>query len=71
MVLVGEVGLSGELRAVSQLEARLKEARKLGFRRCIVPRLRQRQSFDLPDGLELIGVRSLQEAIDAALLPRK
>jgi DNA repair protein RadA/Sms len=71
MVLVGEVGLSGELRAVSQLEVRLKEARKLGFRRCIVPRLRQRQSFDLPDGLELIGVRSLQEAIDAALLPRK
>jgi DNA repair protein RadA/Sms len=56
---------------VSQLEVRLKEARKLGFRRCVVPRLRQRQSFDLPDGLELIGVSSLHEAIQVALLSNK
>lgn len=71
MVLVGEIGLSGELRAVSQLEVRLKEARKLGFRRCVVPRLRQRQTIDLPDGLELIGVSTLHEAIKVALLSDK
>jgi DNA repair protein RadA/Sms len=71
MVLVGEIGLSGELRAVSQLEVRLKEARKLGFRRCVVPRLRQRQTIDLPDGLELIGVGTLHEAIKVALLSDK
>jgi DNA repair protein RadA/Sms len=68
LALVGEVGLSGELRAVSQLGLRLKEARKLGFRRCIVPRPGGRQSLEVPDGLELIGVRSLHEAIQAALL---
>ena len=38
MAFVGEIGLSGELRAVSQLDARLREAEKLGFKRCIVPR---------------------------------
>lgn len=70
MAVVGEVGLSGELRAVSQLEVRLKEARKLGFKRCIVPRSPRRYSFSTPKGLELIACRSLSEAIDAALMTR-
>ena len=68
IVVIGEVGLSGELRAVSQLEARLKEARKLGFKRCVIPRSPGRRSFNLPDGLEAIACRSLREAIDVALL---
>jgi DNA repair protein RadA/Sms len=67
---IGEVGLSGELRAVSQLEVRLKEARKLGFKRCVIPRSPGRRTFNLPDGLEIVACRSLQEAADAALLPR-
>ena len=67
IAVIGEVGLSGELRAVSQLEARLKEARKLGFKRCIIPRSPGRHSFSLPDGLEAINCRSLREAIDVAL----
>jgi DNA repair protein RadA/Sms len=67
---IGEVGLSGELRAVSQLEVRLKEARKLGFKRCVIPRSPGRRAFKLPDGLEIVACRSLQEATDAALLPR-
>jgi DNA repair protein RadA/Sms len=67
---IGEVGLSGELRAVSQLEVRLKEARKLGFKRCVIPRSPGRRAFELPDGLEIVACRSLQEATDAALLPR-
>ena len=53
IAVVGEVGLSGELRAVSQLEVRLKEAQKLGFKRCIVPRTSRRQEFQVPKGLWL------------------
>jgi DNA repair protein RadA/Sms len=68
MAFFGEVGLSGELRAVSQLEPRLKEAAKLGFRRCIIPRTRQLKGGITPQGLEVIGCRSLQEAIDLALI---
>jgi DNA repair protein RadA/Sms len=68
MAFFGEVGLSGELRAVSQLEPRLKEAAKLGFRRCIIPRTRQLKGDIVPRGLEIIGCRSLQEAIDLALI---
>ena len=68
MAFVGEVGLSGELRAVSQLELRLKEAAKLGFKRCIVPRSSRRRAADAPTGLEVIGCRTLYEALDAALL---
>ena len=69
MSFVGEVGLSGELRAVSQLESRLKEAAKLGFKRCVIPRSAQKRAGDVPAGLEVIGCRTLHEAIEAALLP--
>ena len=70
MAFIGEVGLSGELRAVSQIEARLKEAVKLGFRRCVVPRSTRKQNYKTPDGLELIGCRTLAEAIKVALMPK-
>jgi DNA repair protein RadA/Sms len=69
MAFMGEVGLSGELRAVSQLETRLREAAKLGFKRCVVPRPTHKQKVPLPPGLEIIGCRTLAEAIQAALLP--
>ncbi len=68
MAFIGEVGLSGELRAVGQLEARLKEAVKLGFRRTLVPRSSQRTKLVPPDGLEVIHCRTLNEALDMALL---
>jgi len=64
LAIVGEVGLSGELRTVSHLARRLVEAARLGFRRCLVPR---RQSKEDHPGLELVGVRSLAEALEAAL----
>ncbi len=70
IAFVGEVGLSGELRAVSQLDTRLKEAAKLGFKRCIIPRSTRQQSGDFPKGLEVIGCRSLHEAIQHALIPK-
>jgi len=68
MAFFGEVGLSGELRAVSQLEPRLKEAAKLGFKRCVIPRTRQLKSVNPPEGLEIVSCRTLQEAIDLALI---
>ena len=68
MAFFGEVGLSGELRAVSQLESRLKEASKLGFKRCVMPRSRQLKSINAPQGLEIIECRTLQEAVEMALI---
>jgi DNA repair protein RadA/Sms len=67
VVLIGEVGLSGELRAVSQMAARLKEAVQLGFKRAIVPRT-VRPSEAPPAGLTLVACRSLREAIEASLV---
>ncbi len=67
VVMMGEIGLSGELRAVSQLTARLKEAAKLGFRRAIVPRT-VRPSEPYPGGIEIMQARSIREALDAALM---
>jgi DNA repair protein RadA/Sms len=69
MALVGEIGLSGELRAVSQMDARLKEAAKLGFKRCIIPHSSKRSPLDVPPKLEVIGCRSLREVLNQALLP--
>ncbi len=62
-VIIGEVGLGGQVRAVSQLELRLKEAAKLGFKRAIIPK-----GQVLADtGLELIPVGRVADAIIAAL----
>ncbi len=66
MALVGEVGLSGELRTVGQLPARLAEAAKLGFTRVMVPKLRRRLEA-LPPGLKLVEVRNVGEALAIAL----
>lgn len=69
MAFVGEIGLSGELRAVSQLEMRIKEAAKLGFKRCIVPRLQGKRTKAIPKGMELIACRNILDVMDVALLP--
>ncbi|RME86425.1 MAG: DNA repair protein RadA [Caldilineae bacterium] len=68
LVAIGEVGLSGELRSVSQLARRLGEARKLGFARAIIPRSVRRGPDPLPEDIELIRVRSLAQAIEAAFV---
>ena len=64
VVLVGEVGLTGEVRAVAGMEKRLQEAAKLGFKVCIGPKDKQSQSMGI---IEYIGVQSLQEAVEAAI----
>jgi DNA repair protein RadA/Sms len=66
LAVVGEVGLSGEVRSVGQLNARLNEAAKLGFSRCILPKT-SRPIEHPPAGLKLLPSRSLGEALDAAL----
>lgn len=65
LAIMGEIGLSGELRSVTQVEKRINEAGKLGFKRVLLPRSR-RNGDDYP-GLELIAARSLGEALDVAL----
>lgn len=62
LAVMGEVGLSGELRTVSHLGRRLNEAAKLGFKRCIVPTT-HRRALEVPDGLTVISARSLSEAL--------
>ena len=69
-VLIAEIGLAGELRMPGQLQARLREAQKLGFRTAIVPKaLRKGEPY--PVGIEIIEVRSIQQALDAALASPK
>ena len=63
---VGEIGLTGELRSVNQLEQRLAEIRRLGFKRCVIPERRGKDKLS-PEGLEMIEVRNIGEAIRAVL----
>lgn len=65
-VLIGEIGLAGELRMPGQMPARLKEAAKLGFKTAVVPKaLRKGEGY--PKGIEIVEVRSVHEALNAAL----
>jgi DNA repair protein RadA/Sms len=66
-VAVGEIGLSGELRSVNQLDRRLNEARRLGFSRVVLPPTRGKAGVLGGDGLELIRAASVAEAIEAAI----
>ena len=69
-VLIGEIGLAGELRMPGQMPARLREAQKLGFKTAIVPKaLRKAEPY--PTGIEIIEVRSLDQALDAAFAAPK
>jgi len=66
IVMIGEIGLSGEVRAVSQLALRLNEASKIGFKRALIPRSR-RNVDGLPKGIELLPVRNVLEAMNLVL----
>lgn len=63
-VVFGEIGLSGEVRAVSMAEQRVLEAAKLGFTTCILPES-CKKGIKQTEGMKLIGVKSVQEAIDS------
>ena len=66
LVAIGEVGLTGEIRAVSHLNQRLGEAARLGFKKCILPRSGS-EKLDIPTGMTVYRVRNLREAIETAL----
>lgn len=65
-VVAGEVGLAGEVRAVSRIEQRIREAEKMGFARMVLPRANLR-SLSVKSELELIGVETVMEGLEAAL----
>lgn len=66
LAAVGEIGLAGEVRAVSHLSLRLSEIARLGFTRCVIPRSGT-ETLVAPKGLELIRVRNVREAIEFVL----
>ena len=66
LAAVGEVGLTGEIRAVQALDLRLSEIARLGFTQCVIPS-RIRGELKVPNGLELIRVKTLREAVEKTL----
>ena len=61
-VIFGEVGLSGEVRAVSLAEQRIREALKLGFTTCILPYANLNDSIKKIKGIEIVAVKNINEA---------
>lgn len=66
LAAVGEIGLSGEIRSVSSLNMRLSEIARLGFKRCVIP-AHIKDDIKKPEGLEIISVKDIREAIKAVL----
>ena len=62
-VVIGEVGLTGEVRAIGQVDTRIAEAKKMGFKRCLVPHSNLKRIPDI-DGIKVSGVRNVSEAVD-------
>ena len=66
LAAIGEVGLTGEVRAVNHLSQRLQEVARLGFTQCVIPRYGSDKA-EIPEGLEVFRVRNIREAIEFAL----
>ena len=62
-VAFGEIGLSGELRSVPRAQARVNEAARMGFTRCILPAASLKQINYAPEGIKLLGVKRLSDAV--------
>ncbi len=63
-VVLGEVGLTGEVRAIGQIDNRIAEIKKMGFTRCLVPDTNLKRIPQI-DGIEITGVKTVEEAIEA------
>ena len=63
LVAIGEVGLTGELRSVTQLEQRIAEVKRLGFKKCLIP-VQRRKLINIPDGIKVIEVKTVKEAFE-------
>jgi len=66
LVVMGEVGLTGEVRGISQVEKRIAESAKLGFKVCVIPK-DNLKGLKRPQGIEVIGVDSVSETLDILL----
>ena len=66
LVAIGELGLTGEIRTVSQMNQRLAEAARLGFRKAIIPKYGS-EKLEIPEGLTAYRVRNIREAIEVAM----
>ena len=66
LAAIGEIGLTGEVRTVSNLTQRLSEVRRLGFTKCIIPK-KSSVKLEIPEGLTVYQVRNLREAIEIAM----
>jgi DNA repair protein RadA/Sms len=66
LLVLGEVGLGGEVRAISQAELRIREAAKMGFKRCLLPE-RNLAKLDAIEGMDLVGISEVGEALDVVL----
>jgi DNA repair protein RadA/Sms len=62
-VVLGEVGLTGEVRAIGQIDARVAEAKKMGFKHCLVPDSNLKRIPDI-DGIEVQGIKTVPEAVE-------
>ncbi len=62
LIAFGEVGLSGEIRSISRVQARVNESARLGFTKCVIPKSCIKQITSKPDNVEIIGVKNLQQA---------
>ena len=69
-VIVGEIGLSGEIRAVNNLDKRIKESQKLGFKKIVLPKVNNISQDDF-DGIEIVAVNRLMDAISVAMQKEK
>jgi DNA repair protein RadA/Sms len=65
LVAIGEVGLTGEIRSVSHMNQRLQEVARLGFSKCIIPKLGS-EKLEIPKNLTVYRVRNIREAIESA-----
>jgi len=65
LAAVGEVGLSGEIRSVMNMNQRLTETARLGFKRFMIPAKIGKESLNIPEGITLIRVKDIREAIQA------
>ena len=70
-VILGEIGLAGEIRSISQIVLRINEAEKLGFKHAIIPKNNYKSLKDYKGGIELIPVATLKEGLDLSLGGRK
>jgi DNA repair protein RadA/Sms len=62
-LVLGEVGLTGEVRAIGQVDTRISESRKMGFTRCLAPESNLKRLRDI-DGIEIMGVKTVSEAVE-------